>query len=196
MKLERRETMKVSVGISNRHVHLTEDDFKILFGNDAIMEIDRPVNQPGQYASKQRVTIQTTKNKYENVRILGPARSYTQVEISKTDAYFLGVNPPVRTSGDLTGASPVKIIGPKGEIDREAAIIADRHIHIDHETRVTLGLENVQEVSVRIVGEKGGILDHVMLKESNPAYYEMHLDTDDANAHLLKNNDEVEIIIR
>lgn len=185
--------MKISVGISNHHVHLSNDDYKILF-KDEEMFIKSPLKQPGMFASTLLVSIKGNKNIINNVRVLGPNRDYTQVEVSKTDCYFLGVEPPVRNSGDLSDASSITIIGPCGEITRNACIIATRHIHLDEKIRKEKGLVGISEVKLQINGEKGGILDHVYLKDSSNAYFEVHLDTDDANSFLLKNNDEVEII--
>ena len=186
--------MKITVGVSNRHVHLNNDDYKILFG-DIPLTKRNDLTQPGMYACNETVTIEGEKRKYDNVRVLGPLRSYTQVEVSKTDAYYLGVNPPVRNSGELDGAYPIKIIGPCGEITRNAAIIAARHIHVDKNIRKEHNLEGIDLVSVKISGEKGGIINNVHLKDSDEAYFELHLDTDDANAHLLKQDDEVEILL-
>lgn len=185
--------MKVKVGVSNRHVHLTEEDYKLLFGD---IELTKKVdlNQPGEFASNETVSIKGEKGQIDKVRLLGPFRSYTQVEISKTDSYKLGVNPPVKASGDLEEASLITIIGPSGEITKKACIIANRHIHVDKRIIEENKLANVKEVSLRINSSKGGILEHVYLKESKEAYFEVHLDTDDANAFLLKQNDEVEII--
>ncbi len=186
--------MKISVGVSNRHVHLTEEDYKILFG-DAPFTKRNDLNQPGMFASELTVTIKGSKRSIDNVRVLGPLRSYTQVEISKTDAYTLGVNPPVRNSGEVSDADIITIIGPNGELTKKAAIIAARHIHVDKKIREEKGLVGISKVSVRIPGEKSGIIDNVYLKDSDEAYFELHLDTDDANAFLLKQDDEVEIII-
>ena len=186
--------MKVNVGISNRHVHLTKDDYEILFG-DIPLTKRNDLTQPGMFACNEVVSLKGEKRTIENVRILGPFRDYTQVEISKTDSYTLGVNPPVRGSGDLSGAALITIIGPKGEIQKEAAIIAERHIHVDKKVRIEHHLEGIEKVSVKISGEKSGIIDNVYLKDSDEAYFELHLDTDDGNAFLLKQGDEVEIII-
>lgn len=186
--------MKIQIGISNHHVHLTEEDFKILFGNDATLESIKDLKQPGQYASGSKVDIETEKATLNGLRVLGPLRSYTQVEISKTDSYTLGINPPVRESGKLAGASIVTIIGPKGKVTKPCAIIANRHIHIDHKTREELDLLDVEEVKVKVGGEKGVTFDHVSIKEQEPSYFEMHLDTDDANGALIKQDDYGEII--
>lgn len=186
--------MQVSVGVSNHHVHLNAADYKILF-QDTKMEIERNLNQPTQFASNLMVTIKTPKGEIANVRVLGPIRDYTQVEISRTDSYKLGIEPPIRNSGDVQGSALLTIVGPYGELTKECCILATRHIHVDQKIREAKNLVGVKEVSVKVSGEKGGILEHVRLKDSRDAYFELHLDTDDANACLLKNNDEVEIIL-
>ena len=103
--------MKVLLGVSNRHVHLTNEDYKTLFGDEPLGKV-KDLVQPGQFSSDKKVTIKTEKKAIENVRLLGPLRSYTQVEISKTDSFSLGLNPPMRNSGDLDGAETIIIIGP------------------------------------------------------------------------------------
>ena len=187
--------MKVSIGVSNRHVHLKEEHLKVLFGDNFELEKKNDLTQPGQYASTSLVTIKTEKSEIDKVRVLGPLRSYTQVEISNTDAYKLGINPPVRDSGDLKGSSPITIIGPKGVVElEEGCIIPTRHIHILPNQVRLYELEGKDVVSVKIDGEKGGIINNVHLKVSEESFFELHLDTDDANAHLIKNGDIGEII--
>lgn len=181
--------MKITVGVSNHHVHLKQSDLDILFGCELTKKSD--LKQPGQFASNEVLTIKTDKAEINNVRVLGPVRDYTQVEISKTDAYKLGLNPPVRSSGCLDNSEIVTLIGPKGTIKTSGCIIADRHIHITYEDKEKYKLPD--KVNVKIEGEKPGIIE-VNIKPSNVAYFELHLDTDDANAFLLKNNMEVEII--
>lgn len=186
--------MEVSIGVSNRHVHLKKEDLEILFGVGYELEFYKPLKQPGQFASCDKVTIKTDKSEISNVRILGPVRNYTQVEISKTDAFKLGINPPVRTSGDLKGSAGITIVGPKGVLKlNEGCIIAVRHIHITPSQAKEFGLDK-EEVSVKINGIKGGILEQVHLKIDENSYFELHLDTDDANAHLISDGDIVEII--
>ena len=186
--------MKISVGISNRHVHLNDEDYKVLF-KDTKMDIRNNLKQPNQFASTLTVSIAGEKGIIENVRVLGPNRDYTQVEVSKTDSYKLGVNPPVRDSGDLAGSSLITIIGPYGKIKKECCIIANRHIHVDKNIIKEHKLEGIKEVKVKLSGEKSGIIEHVHLKETEEAYFELHLDTDDANAFLLNQDDIVEIIL-
>jgi len=187
--------MKISIGVSNRHVHLTKEHLQILFGKNFELEKKNDLTQPGQYASTSLVTIKTEKSEIDKVRVLGPVRPYSQVEISKTDAYKLGLNPPVRNSGDLQGSSPVTIIGPNGSVElEEGCIIPTRHIHILPNQVSLYGLEGKDMVDVKINGEKGGILTNVFIKPSEEAFFELHLDTDDANAHLIKNGDIGEIL--
>lgn len=181
--------MKIKVGVSNRHVHLKQSDLDILFGKELTRQKD--LSQPGQFASFEVVTIKTDKSEINNVRILGPVRDYTQIEISKTDAYKLGLNPPVRSSGNLENSEVVTLIGPKGKIKTSGCIIADRHIHITHEDKEKYNFKD--KIRVKIEGEKSGVIE-VNVKSSDKAFFELHLDTDDANAFLLKNGDEVETL--
>ena len=186
--------MKVLLGISNRHVHLTEEDYKILFGDEPLGVVKELV-QPTQFASDKKVTIKTEKRSIEGVRLLGPLRSYSQVEISKTDSYSLGIDPPIRDSGDLEGAAVVTIIGPLGEVTKPCCIIANRHLHINHKQREELGLIGVNKVTTKILGEKPTIFENVWIKEREDFTLELHLDTDDGNGSLAKTGDEVEIFI-
>lgn len=183
----------MNVGISNRHVHLTEDDFKKLFNNKKL-EAVKYLNQPGQFASNLKVTIKTGKSEISGVRVLGPLRDYTQVEISKTDAYKLGLNPPVRESGNLKGSEDITIIGDNEITLKECTIIATRHIHASEEDLVKYNLDASKKYKVKINGEKGGIINNVSIKVSDKAFFEMHLDTDDGNGHLLKCGDTATII--
>lgn len=188
--------MKVKIGVSNRHVHLCKKDLEILFGSDYELKVDRELSQPGEFASTDRVTIKSEKAEISNVRILGPIRNYSQVEVSKTDAIKLRINPPVRESGDLKESSPITIVGPCGEVClNEGCIIASRHIHITNKEVVEFGLQGVEKVSVKVLGEKGGILDNVSLKVNDNYAFELHLDTDDANAHLIKQGDTGIILV-
>ena len=187
--------MKIKIGVSNRHVHLSKEHLELLFGKDYELTVDRPLTQPGQFAATDYVTIKTEKSEINKVRILGPVREYTQVEISLTDAYKLGLKPPIRESGNIKGSAPITIVGPKGSIDlKEGCILANRHIHMSEEDATKYGLHNREEVSVYIDGEKGGRLDHVFIKTSKEAYLELHLDTDDGNAHMVGKETEGELL--
>ena len=189
--------MKVSIGVSNRHVHLTKEHLEILFGKGYELKKKKDLNQPKMFASTDTVTIKSNFSSIENVRVLGPLRDYNQVEISKTDSYKLKLDPPVRKSGKISGSSPITLIGPKGElILNEGCIIAERHIHINEDQLKFYNLTGKDKVSVRLYGEKSGIINNVHLRvgKTNEAYFELHIDTDDANAHLIKNGDIGEII--
>jgi len=186
--------MKVRIGVSNRHCHLTREVLDILFGEGYELTVRNVIKQTGQFACNETVSIKTDKNTIEKVRILGPLRSYTQVEVSKTDSYFLGIEPPIRDSGDLENSETVTIIGPKGEYEAvNSTIIANRHIHLDPDTSFVLGLNDGDKVRVKVESLKSGIMSDVFVKVDPKFYYEMHIDTDDANAFMLKTGDVVEI---
>lgn len=186
--------MKISVGVSNRHVHLNHGDLEKLFGVGYELTKIADLTQPGMFKAEETVTIKTNKSEINNVRILGPTRIYTQVEISKTDAYKLGLNPPIRNSGDLIDSEEITIVGPKGEITTNGCIIATRHIHLTEEQVKYYKLEGKDTVNVLLPGFKGGIISNVYLKIAPNSFFELHLDTDDANAHMIKNGDIVEIL--
>lgn len=186
--------MEIPVGISNRHVHLKKEDLNILFGENYELTKSKDLTQPGEFASNEFVNLEGPKGVIEHVRILGPIRSYTQIEISKTDSYKLGVNPPVRMSGNLDNSETITIIGPKGKITTNGCILAARHIHITESELNKNNLKLNKPYSVKILGEKETILGSVYFKTGN-SYFELHLDTDDANACLLKTGDNVELII-
>ena len=188
--------MKVRIGVSARHVHVTKEDLNTLFGEGYELTKKVDLTQPGQYACNEQVTLKGPKGEIERVRILGPERGETQVEISRTDSFKLGVKPPVRNSGDLEGAAEITIVGPKGEVTKNAAIIAARHVHATIEDAKKYGFEGKKFVSVVVKGEKGGILENVYVRISDKFSYEVHLDTDDANAFLINNGDEAELIVK
>lgn len=186
--------MKILLGVSNRHVHLTSADYKILFHKEEL-DKEKDLVQPHQYASNVFVDLKTEKNIIKHVRVIGPLRDYTQVEISKTDSYILGINPPIADSGELENASLIEIIGPYGSVIRKSAIIADRHIHITKQQKEELGFKDVEEVSVLFETEKTTIFSNVKLKVCEEANLEMHLDTDDANGALLKTGDYGKVVV-
>ena len=187
--------MKITIGVSNRHIHLKESDLKVLFGDEYKLEKQKDLTQPKQFASTAKLTIKTDKSEIDGVRVLGPVRDYTQVEISKTDAYSLGLNPPIRESGDLEGAEEITVIGPTGEITKKCCIIPNRHIHISPEQMKELGLKDKEKVFVAVGEEKKALLDNVYIKETKDGVLELHLDTDDGNGNLLKTGDYGELII-
>ena len=184
--------MEVKVGISNRHVHLTREDFVYLFG-DIYLDKKQDLSQSGEYASIYKVSLIGPKGEINNVRIVGPERSYTQVEVSKTDCYTLGIDAPVRESGNLLDATLITIANGDKKITKSCCIIANRHIHINKEDRKRLNLTK-HYYKVKTNGDKASILDKVYIKEGENYNFELHLDTDDANANLLKTGDYVSII--
>lgn len=182
--------MKVKVGLSAHHVHLTKETYDKLF-DDEINKI-KDLKQVGEFASDKQVTLKTEKGTIERVRVLGPFRDYDQVEISKTESYVLGLNPPVRASGDIEGSPGVTLVTNKGEVTLEkGVVIAERHLHLN--VSDTKGFKDKQKLLIKIDTEKAGIIE-VVTKITDKGHFELHLDTDDANAFLLNNNDEVEII--
>lgn len=182
--------MQVPIGVSVRHIHLCSKHLAILFGEEYQLEHYRNLTQPYAFASQAQVTIRTEKHQFERVRVVGPLRSKTQIEISRSDAFLLGLKPPVRESGDLKDSPGITIIGPCGQITvEEGVIIASRHIHMSEEEALRLGIRNIEGVKVKIKGRKGGILDNVYLKIGPNYILELHLDTDDANAHMVDTGD-------
>lgn len=185
----------VPVSVSARHVHLQQEHVNQLFGEGYTLTKLKDISQPGQFACNEQVTIEGPKGQIEKVRILGPLRSQTQVEIARTDARKLGLTPPVRNSGNLAGSSPISIIGPKGKVVlQEGCIIADRHIHMTTKDAAQFGVRDKQKVSVLVDGEKAGIMGQVMIRVSDNYALDMHIDTDDANAFGLAGNELLKII--
>ncbi len=185
--------LKVKVGISNRHVHLTEDIYYKLF--DSPLSKKKDLTQIGEFAANEMVKIETSKKTFDNVRIIGPFRKYNQVEISRSDARILGINPPVRKSGDLENSEKIKITTPKGSVVLDnCCIISERHIHMSLDDAKYYGVSDEQIVKVLINGDKSCIL-YAHIKVSDNGILAFHIDIDDANAAGLQNDDEVEIII-
>ncbi len=175
---------KVLVETSARHVHLTEEHIEALFGKGATLTHKNDLSQPGQFACEERVTLVGPKKSIPNVIILGPARSATQVEVSFTDARTLGVEAPVRESGDIAGSAGCKIVGPAGEIEiTEGVIVAKRHIHLTPADAEAFGVADKQVVSVKIdSADRSTIFGDVVCRVSPKFAAAMHIDTDEANA--------------
>lgn len=179
----------VKVAISNRHVHLTRETYKKLFDEPLTKKND--LHQIGQFAANQTVTIISGDKYFENVRIVGPFRDYNQVEISKNDARKLNINPPVRTSSDLVGSSSITLKTNKDSVKlQEGCIIADRHVHFNTVEAQKYHVKNKDKLKIHILGDKRGTIE-AFAKVSDDGYFELHLDTDDANAFLLENDDKV-----
>ncbi|MDP5273522.1 phosphate propanoyltransferase [Chengkuizengella axinellae] len=186
---------QVPVGVSARHIHLSKEHIEILFGKDYELTVLKDLSQPGQYAANETVKVEGTKNCFEKVRILGPARGDSQLEISKTDSFYLGVKAPVRESGDIEDSPGIKVVGPAGEVEMEkGVIIAARHIHFHTSDAEKWGIQNKQLLKVKVNGERPLIFEDVVARISNDFALDMHIDTDEANAAGVKNGEMAEII--
>ncbi len=187
----------VPVGVSNRHIHLSQEHLEVLFGKGYELTKLKDLSQPGQYACKEQLTlIGPSLKSIEGVRVLGPVRKESQVEISRTDSFTLKVKPPVRESGSIAGSAPVTIVGPKGIVTlKEGCILANRHIHMSLEDGKKFGVKDGEYVAVMANGDgKRTALYDVQVRVSDKFALEMHLDTDDANACGIGNGVKVKII--
>ena len=181
--------MKIKIGISNRHVHLTKEDANILFGENYNFIKRNDLTQKGEYACEEVVKVYTDKYMFDHVRVLGPLRNYTQVEVSKDDAILLGINPPMRDSGDLENSESVYIEGPKGKIYKEnCCILATRHIHCNNYEE--LG-HNKGEILKGLVN--GKVMDNIHIKQSENFVLELHIDKTDAKLFNVENGDYIDI---
>lgn len=188
-------TPNVPLGISNRHIHLSEEDLKICFGEDYQLTSMKDLSQPGQFACKETVTICGAKGSIEKVRVLGPVRKQTQVEVLAGDCFKLGVRPYIRLSGELKDSAPITVIGPKGSVYlKEGAIVAQRHIHMSLEDAKCFGVQDGQVVSIKCEGTRGGIYDQVLIRANDTSALECHLDIDEANAMQLSASSIIKII--
>jgi putative phosphotransacetylase len=185
-KMER----KVLVETSARHVHLSREHLDILFGQGYELTPKKELSQPGQYACEERVAVVGPKGTFPSVAILGPVRNATQVEISATDARMLGIEAPVKESGDIAGSAGCKIVGPKGEVEiSEGVIIAKRHIHLDPETAEKFGVKDKQIVNVKVESDERSLIFGDVVVRVHPNFSPaMHIDTDESNAVLAGNN--------
>ncbi len=187
---------EIPVGVSNRHIHLSREHLDILFGAGYELTPIKELSQPGQYACKELLTIVgPSLRPIENVRVLGPIRKQSQVEISKTDSYTLKVKPPVRESGNLSGSAPVTVIGPKGVVTlTEGCIIANRHIHMSPDEAAAFGVKDYDFVTVDVDGARRTRWYDVQVRVHKDFRLEMHVDTDDANAAGIGNGFKVKIV--
>jgi putative phosphotransacetylase len=178
------DPLEIPVGVSVRHVHVTQEHLEVLYGPGYQLTKLRDLRQPGEFAAREVVALVGPKMRtIENVRILGPCRDHTQVELARTDAIVLGLNPPVRRSGDIAGSSPITIVGPHGVLTLpEGCIIANRHIHMSEADAARFGVKDNDIISVEVLGDKSLIFHQVQVRVKDNFTLEMHLDTDDANA--------------
>ena len=186
----------IPVGVSARHMHIRQEDLEVLFGAGCQLTMFRDLNQPGEFAANETVTVVGPKRRlFEKIRILGPLRKITQVELSHTDGIYLGMELPHRLSGNTEGSAPLMLIGPEGVLNLpQGGIRAARHIHINQADMSRLGLQNGQQVRVRTTGPMSVAFNNVIVREGGNLNLEMHIDTDEANAAGLRCGDRVELL--
>jgi propanediol utilization protein len=189
------ELDEIPVGISNRHIHLSLQHLISLFGTDSGISKMKDLSQPGQFACEEGVTLVGPKGCIENVRILGPIREQTQVEILAADCFKLGIKAPVRLSGKLEGTPGLVISGPKGieKLD-QGVIIAQRHIHMTPDDAIRFHCSDNEVVRVEFKGERGGILDQVVVRVTDKSKLDFHIDTEEANCMGMTGNSKVKIV--
>jgi len=185
---------KVKVEVSARHIHLCQKDLEKLFGVGAVLHPVKALGQPGDFACEERVDVVTSKGSIM-VRVLAPLRNQTQIELAPADARKIGLNPPVRHSGNLIGTPGVTVVGPKGKIElTEGVIIAARHMHLDPATAKMMNVKDKELVAVRVVGKRSIILEDVLVRINDNYSPSMHIDTDEGNACLVENGEMVELM--
>lgn len=189
--------MKIQIEISARHAHLTQHDLEHLFGAGFKLTKDKDLSQPGQFSAKETITLVGPKHQLEHVRLMGPCRSHTQIEVSRSDCYFLGATAPVRLSGKIIGSGAIKIVGPKGELElKEGLIVAKRHIHLNKDQAHSLVIKNGDNVRVAIDGPRAVTFGEVEARVDENFELYMHVDTDEANAAGIDGIGEGEIIAK
>ncbi|MEH6892548.1 phosphate propanoyltransferase [Bacillus sp. JJ864] len=187
---------QIPIGVSNRHIHVTKEDLEKLFGDGYELTVAKELSQPGEFAAEETVTIKIEKSEIVKVRILGSVRKFTQVEISKTDARHLGINAPLRSSGNIDGTPGITLIGPNGEIQIDkGVIVAERHIHMTPQDATQFQVSDGQYVSVKVKGDRGLIFNQVLIRVKDTYALDMHIDTDEANSANIKTGDVGELIL-
>nr|WP_184312173.1 phosphate propanoyltransferase [Anaerosolibacter carboniphilus] len=182
------EEPMVPIGVSNRHVHLSKEDLEILFGTGYELTKMKDLKQPGQYAAQETVTVIGPKGRFESVRILGPVRKETQLEVSISDGFVLGLKAPVRESGKTQDTPGIILKGPKGTVEKDYGVIAAlRHIHMPPDYAAHFGLKDKEMVSVEVGGLRKVVFHNVLIRVSDQYVLEMHLDIDEANAGEIRN---------
>ncbi|TCO77959.1 phosphate propanoyltransferase [Marinisporobacter balticus] len=185
----------VPIGISNRHIHLSKKDLETLFGKRYTLTKIKDLVQPGQFAAKETVKIIGPKGNFEKVRILGPVRDTTQVEVSLADGFKIGIKVPIRESGKIENTPGIILEGPKGKVTKNNGVIAAlRHIHIPPEIAKAYGLQDKQMVDVETEGIRKTVFGNVLVRVSDRYSLEMHIDMDEANSSDIKNGDKVRIL--
>ncbi len=185
----------VPVGVSNRHIHLSQTDLDQLFGLGYQLTPMKDLSQPGQFACKETVTICGPKGAIEKIRVLGPVRSKSQIEILAGDSYKLGVKAPAKLSGDLAGTPGITIVGPKGSVQtQEGLIVAQRHIHMNPQDAINYGVRDGEIVKIAVNGDRGGVYNNVAIRVTESSALECHIDTEEANAMNISGSSTVTIV--
>ncbi len=189
--------MKIMVETSARHIHISDEHLAVLFGDGATLTCKKELSQPGQFACEERVTVVGPKGEMKNVTILGPTRPQTQVELSRTDTRKIGLDAPIRESGDLAGSPGCKLIGPAGEVDLDSGvIIAKRHAHMTPQDAEQLGIVDKQNIYIKLNYNDRMVIFGDVVARVNPQYgLAVHIDTDEANAAGLPGTVEGEILL-
>lgn len=184
--------MKIKVGVSNHHIHVTREALDILFGKDYELTVKSPLVQKGQFAANEQVTLQRNGKILEHIRIVGPIRKYTQVELLEKDNEYFGIHAPVRNSGDLENSESILIIGPKGDyMATSSVIVANRHIHMSKEDLIKFNKHNKDVVTVKC--ENGVLMDNVHIKSDDTCVLEYHMNKDEAIDLGIETGMEIEI---
>jgi putative phosphotransacetylase len=186
---------KLPIALSNRHVHLSQEHIEILFGGGYQLTILKELSQPGQFACEEKVDIVGPKGELRGVRVLGPDRRETQVEILLADRFETGINAPIRDSGDIKDTPGAKLIGPAGEVElKDGVIVAARHIHMHPEDALEFGVKDKDRVRVKVTGERGLVFENVLVRVRPDYSLEMHVDIEEGNAAGVKNGTLVELL--
>lgn len=187
---------KIPIGVSGRHAHLSQEHLEILFGAGYELTVMKDLSQPGQYAAEEKIDVISPAGKLQaGVRILGPVRKASQVEISRSDAIRGKFVAPVRSSGDVKGSGACTLVGPKGQVElTEGVIVADRHIHFSLADASEFNVKDGDVVSIKIDGTKPGILENVLCRVSDKFALDCHIDTDDGAAFEVQTGDSVTLV--
>jgi Propanediol utilization protein len=188
--------MEVPVGVSNHHVHLNQADLETCFGKGYELHPTKSLTQPGQFACEETVTLCGPKGALEKIRVLGPIRKDTQIELLASDNFKLGIKAPLKLSGDLEGSAGLTVVGPKGSVNLDkGAIVAMRHIHMTPQDAARYGVKDKQLVSIKVPGNRGGIYDNVIVRVTETSALDCHIDTEESNAMNLGSCKKLEMIV-